>query len=73
MVTIYDIVTPSFLKILGIIVFGIFLLTLLGGLMRKQLAPVLKKAYLPLHRTLAVAGIALAAVHGGLTLILYGL
>jgi hypothetical protein len=71
--TIHDIVTPAFLKILGIIVFCIFLLTLLGGLMRKQLAPRLKKAYLPLHRTLAIIAIVLAAIHGGLVLILYGL
>jgi len=71
--SIYDIVTPTFLNILGIIVFAIFFLTLIGGLMRKKLAPLLKKAYLPLHRTLAIIGIALAALHGGIVLILYGL
>lgn len=71
--TIHDIVTPTFIKILGIVVFSIFFLTLLGGLMRKQLAPRLKKAYLPLHRTLAIIGIALAALHGALVIILFGI
>jgi hypothetical protein len=71
--TIHDIVTPTFIKILGIIVYALFLATLLVGLLRKKLAPKLKKAYLPLHKTLALVAIALATIHGALVIILFGI
>ncbi len=71
--TIHDIVTPAFIKILGIIVYTLFLATLLMGLLRKKLAPKLKKSYLPLHKIFALVAIGLATVHGALVIILFGI
>lgn len=71
--TVHEIVTPTFIRILGIITYSLFLLTFLGGLFRKQLAPILKKSYLPLHRTLGLVAIGVATIHGALVLILFGI
>ncbi len=68
-----EILTPTLIKILGIVVYALFLATLLVGLLRKKLAPILKKAYLPLHKILALVAISLATIHGALVIILFGL
>ena len=64
-------VTPEIVKLLGIITYSIFLITLLGGLFRKKLAPLLGKNFLRIHMILGIAAIILASFHGFLVLMLY--
>lgn len=68
---IYEIVTPTFIRIWGIVTYGLLLLTLVGGLLRRQLAPVFKKAYLPIHRTGGILALALATIHGAIVIIFW--
>jgi|GEM_PF-6177958 len=54
---------PTFVLVLGIVTYALFLWTILSGLFRKQLAPKLKKSYIKLHRWGGILAIILATIH----------
>ncbi|MBD3285581.1 hypothetical protein GF359_03945 [candidate division WOR-3 bacterium] len=54
---------PTFVLILGIITYALFLWTLIGGLLRKQLAPKMKRSYIKMHRTCGILAVIFATVH----------
>ncbi|MBN2379413.1 hypothetical protein JXM67_06385 [candidate division WOR-3 bacterium] len=62
---------PLLIKVLGIVTWSLVFLTVLGGLLRKKLAPVLKKSYLKIHMTVGIVALALATAHGLIVLVVY--
>ena len=62
--TVYSIFTRDVIKILGIITWSLFFITLLIGIIRKPFARLMKKAYRSTHMIIGIVAIAFATVHG---------
>lgn len=69
--TVYEIFTWDVIKIMGIITWSLFFITLLLGVLRKPFARWMKKAYRTTHMIIGLVAIAFATVHGLIIIIWY--
>ena len=69
--TVYGIFTRDVIKIMGVITWSLFFITLLIGILRKPFARLMKKAYRSTHMIIGLVALLLATVHGLIIIIWY--
>jgi hypothetical protein len=68
---VYEIFTRDVIKIMGIITWSLFFITLLIGIIRKPFAKLFRKSYRSVHMIIASIAMTLATVHGLIIIIWY--
>lgn len=69
--TIHEIFTPTFIKVLGVVTFVFLLATFISGLLRKKLIPKMGKKFVTMHMTGGIIVVGLTVIHFLLSVFLY--